>query len=120
MFSKNKKATTFQEMFPDSMIQKSLESLHWSYGQSKDRAFEWVKLRDIEKECEVLYVYLSLMQPRKRYGEYLYSRRHTTIERQSPKIKLRNISNPILRLSEPLKIWIKKTPKETGKVVSIK
>lgn len=118
MFSRNKKTTTFQEMFPDKMIQKSLEALNWQYGQSQDKAFEWIKLAEIEKECEVLYVYLSLMTARKRYGDYLYSRRHSTLERQSEKIKLRNKSNPMLKLSEEIKIWIKKREKP-GRIYKI-
>jgi len=119
MFSRKKKATTFQEMFPDSMIQKSLEALNWKYGQSLDKPFEWVKLKQVEKDCEMLYVYLSLMSPKKRYGEYSYSRRHSTLERNSPKIKLRNKSNPILKLSAPLKVWIKKRSKEKQMVYKI-
>lgn len=101
------------------MIQKSLEALSWQYGQSQDKAFEWIKLRDIEKECEVLYIYLSLMNARKRYGSYLYSKRHSTLERLSEKIKLRNKSNPMLKLSEPVKIWIKKKSKDSGRVYKV-
>ena len=116
----SKKATTFQEMFPDDMVRRSLEALTWTYGQSNnDKPFEWASLSSIEKESEMLFLFLSLTKSRKKYGDYLYSRRNNRIDRESPKIKLRRKSNPIMKLSAPFKIRLRKKVEEKGIVTKI-
>jgi len=115
----NKKAKTFQSMFPDNVVQKSLEALSWRYMQSNDKPFETIKLKQIEKESEMLYVYLMMMQPRKKYGDYIYSRRHSSLERESPKIALRHHTNPKVKLGTPMKIRIKKRPVDSGMIYKI-
>ncbi len=115
----SKKAKTFQEMFPDNMVQKSLEALSWQYRQSNDKPFEVIKLKEVEKVSEMLYVYLMLMAPRKKYGDYVYSRRHSSLERESQKIKLRHKSNPRVKLGSPMKIRIKKKEVDTGMIYKI-
>jgi len=76
-------------------------------------------IQDLEKESEMLYVYLMMMNPRKRYGDYVYSRRHSSLERESPKIKLKHKTNPKVKLGTPMKIRIKKKIADSGMIYKI-
>jgi len=102
IFNKKPKGTlTLQDLFSNEILQQSLENLSWIHAENdKQQAWEFIKLRDIQKESEVLGMIISSIQRRMKLGSYLYTRMGNRLERESPLIKPKRKYHPEFRVSK--------------------
>ena len=114
--NKNKGKLTLQDLFSNEVMQQSLENLNWAHGESGKKAFEWVKISAIEKESQVLSIILASIKKPLQFGEYLYRPYGNRIERTGPPIKIETKKNPLVSLSSPFRIRIKKKVQPKGVV----
>jgi len=120
--NKNKGKLTMDELLSDDFMQYTLENFkYWTHAESPERGKAWevTKLDKICAKSNVLFGIMNLMDSRFSLGEYHYNIEGNRIERTGPSIKLRNKSNPLVKLSSPFRIRLKKKPKR-GIVTSVK
>ena len=117
MFNKNKGKLTLQDLFSNEILQQSLENLSWTHAENdKNQAWEFVKLRDIQAESQVLGMVLSSMQRRIKLGDFIYTRMGNRIEREGPAIKPKRKFHPDFKVSKVFTEIIKPIEKIKGYV----
>ena len=108
---------TLQDLFSNEILQQSLEKLSWTHAENeKNQAWELIKLRDIQKESEILGMILSSMQMRMKLGDYIYTRMGNRIEREGPSIKPKRKYHPDFKISPVFKEILKPIEKVKGYV----
>ena len=115
IFNKNKGKLTLQDLFSNEILQQSLENLSWIHAENdKKQAWEFVKLRDIQAESQVLGMVLSSMQRRMKLGDYMYTRMGNRLEREGPSIKPKRKFHPDFKVSKVFTEILKPIPKIKG------
>lgn len=120
--NKNKGQLTLQDLFSREILEHSLCNLPWTFAENpkKGKAWEFVKISDIDSISPVLALILTSMKKNQVFGEYSYYFYRNRIERSNPKkIKPKTKFFSKFKLSSPLKIRIKPKPKSEGVVVKV-
>ncbi len=115
--SKNKGTLTLQDLLNNKLMAQSLEHMSWTYGQSQTHAFEFLKIKEIEKDSLVLAVLLRALSKSFKFGEFIYTRKGIDIlEREGPSIKLKKKYNKLFSVE---KVFKRKPKPVVGKGVVI-
>lgn len=90
-----------QDLFSNEFFQLSLEDLEWTRQQRGDKAFEFIKLSDIEEQSKFFAMMLRLLTKPIKLGDYTYYLAGSNrIERLSPLIKPTTKTNKFFTVSQ--------------------
>ncbi len=116
--SKNKGTLRMQELFSNQSFQLSLEDLKWQHAESENHAWEFIKIKSIEKESLFFAIILRSLTTNLKFGEYVYVKRGIDLlERTSPLIKKKRKENKFFSVSKVFKQKPKPKPVEGKGVV---
>jgi len=111
--AKHEGKLTMDELLSDDFMQYTLENYkEWTLVEISGKALEIAKIKNICKNSKALLGIFRLMDSRFNLGKYRYSIRGNNIERTGPSIVLKTKSNPLVRLSQPFRIHVKRNKKQ--------
>jgi len=120
MWKQNKTETTLQDVFSRKNLEKSLNSLSWTFVEDpkKGKAWEMILRSGIESVSPVLSLVLFSLK-NQTFGKYTYYFYSNRIERTGKSIKPKTKFYQKFKLSSPIKIKIKKKTEPKGLVSKI-
>ena len=90
------------------MFQLTLEDLDWNHAESKNHAWEFIKLRQLEDKSIFLAILLRTITNPIRFGDYTYHRRGLDLmERSSPLIVKKRKENKLFKITKEEGVIIK-------------
>lgn len=93
-----------QDLFSNEFFQASLEDLEWTLQDRGEKAFEFIKLTDIEEQSKFFAMLLKMLTKPIKLGDYKYYLAGSNrIERLSPLIKLTTKQNKFFTVSQIFK-----------------
>jgi len=89
-----------------------LEELDWEHAESKNHAWEFIKLKGLEEKSVFLAILLRTIGHNLRFGDYVYTRKGSDLlERSSPLIKKKRKESKLFHIEK-----IFRQPKPKGRV----
>jgi len=119
LFNKNKGKLRLTDLFSNEIFQLTLEELKWEHAESKNHAWEFIKIKQIEDESLFLAILLRAINNPLKFGDYTYHRRGADmLERSSLKIVKKRKENSFFKITKEFKKVITLN-KEQGRGVVI-
>lgn len=82
------KKQNLSELLSNESFQQALEDLDWIHGENEHKAWEFVKLKQLEDQSVFLAIIIRSLDMTLRFNGYTYTRRGADLlERRSEKIK---------------------------------
>ena len=112
---KNSRKISLIDILSNDSFQSTLEGLHWMHSENETKAWEVIKIKQVEEQSFFLAVMLRSMTRNFKFGDYIYSKRgFDLLERTSPKITKKRKISPLFHVERIL--HRKPKPQLTGVV----
>ena len=121
LFKRNKGKLRLSDILSNEMFQLTLEDLDWTHAESKEHAWEFIKLKELEDKSIFLAVILRTITNPMRFGDYVYHRRGADLmERESPLITKKRKDNRFFKVTKEVKKTLSKIVNDGPRGVIIK
>ena len=98
------KKLNLTELLSNESFQSALEDLDWIHGENEHKAWEFVKLKQLEEQSIFLAIIIRSVDITLRLGDYTYTRKGADLlERRSEKIQKKNKDNLMFRVIQAIK-----------------